>query len=166
MKLEIILSNTDRVAIIDDEYANICDGVTWCINSGGYATRTKRYGGGRKKTILMHREIMGLSLHDGIQLDHINGNRLDNRRCNLRICDKSQNNANVSKYREGTSIYKGVYRKPRYKGWYAYINKDNKRYNLGRYNTEEEAAIAYNKKAYELYGEFAKLNVIGCDINE
>lgn len=105
--------------------------------------------------IQMHQLIMGLK-----NIDHINGNGLDNRKENLRhYNNQGQNKVNSPKYnykRNPTSKYKGVY----------WSKKDNKfrascgGFYLGLFNTEKEAAIAYNNKASELYGEFAKLNVI------
>ena len=95
-------------------------------------------------------------------VDHINGNSMDNRRCNLRICTISQNTANQrkqrgcsSKYR-GVSFAKGCKKRP----WQSYIQKDGKTVSIGYFKSEVEAAEAYNKKALELFGEFARLNNI------
>lgn len=156
--MDIVLSNSNEVAIIDDEDVYRISKGTWSLNSNGYAVRTQRCGGGKKHSILMHREILGLLYGDGITIDHIDNNKLNNSKSNLRKCEHSQNVVNVGKYRSGTSRFKGVYRKPGYKKWYAYINKDSKRYHLGRFDSEIDAASAYNKAALELHGEFAVLN--------
>ena len=88
-------------------------------------------------------------------IDHIDGNKANNRLSNLRLATCSQNTCNQKKSkRKTTSQYKGVYR--RGNRWGAYCN--NKR--IGSFSTEAEAAIAYNTKAVELYGEYACLNVI------
>jgi hypothetical protein len=116
----------------------------------------------------MHRlvlsRVLGRPLQKNEQADHINQNGLDNRRQNLRIATPSQNHANKAKGRgDFSSLYKGVYiRKDRlHLGWYACVgsnkSKTPKIY-LGRYETEEEAARAYDRKAIEIYGEFASLN--------
>lgn len=96
----------------------------------------------------------------GFLVDHINGNTLDNRRSNLRFATKSQNSINSTKS-SGVSNYKGVWFRQRKKPWVAEINKDGIKYYLGSYSNEVEAALAYNKKAVELFGEFAVENVVG-----
>ena len=112
---------------------------------------------GKKKIIYMHRFIMNPE-NSKIQVDHINGNGFDNRKCNLRLCSNSQNNMNKQKRSDNTSGYKGV---SFYKGkFYAEIMKEQTPYKLGTFKTALEAAKAYNAKALELHGEFARLNEI------
>lgn len=97
------------------------------------------------------------------ELDHINGDKRDNRISNLRPCTRSQNKANSPKMNKDTaSAYKGLtyYSANKTKPWMAQIGKDSVHYYLGYFSTEDEAAAAYNAKALELYGEFANLNVI------
>lgn len=104
----------------------------------------------------------------GYYTDHINGNTFDNRRRNLRVCDPTQSAANrrVTKYGErvATSKYKGVRKRSALKDsarcWTAAVKKGDRRYHVGSFMTEIEAAKAYNQKALELFGEFAKLNII------
>lgn len=92
----------------------------------------------------------------GMVIDHINGNRLDNRSCNLRFCSKMNNSRNQKKRVDSRVQYKGVtYRRNRYE---ARIGINYKRINIGSYKTAEEAARAYDIKAKELHGEFARLN--------
>ena len=90
-------------------------------------------------------------------VDHKNGDILDNRRNNLRICSHIDNvrNRKVSK-NLGKSIYKGVQWITRDRIWLAICAKVY----IGKFKSEEEAAIAYNKKAIEMFGEFARLNII------
>jgi len=104
--------------------------------------------------------IMGRELKRTEHVDHINHNGLDNRRENLRIATPSQNHGNIKKQRGVyTSIYKGVCFESRYKlKWLASIKVGGVQMYIGRYPTEEEAARAYDKKAKELFGEFAYLN--------
>lgn len=111
-----------------------------------------------KDCVYVHRFVMNAK--KGEQIDHINGNTLDNRKRNLRFCTNSQNASNKEKQINNTSGYKGVcYDKAKNK-WKAQIAKHNKNYFIGLFDNKEQAAIAYNKKAIELHGEFARLNII------
>ena len=129
----------------------------------GYACGTFRCNG-IVKTGMMHRLIMGLpAKRNGLDVDHINGNGLDNRRCNLRICARGQNRAHCHKPVSGkTSQYKGVCWHKRSKRWYAQIGTGVSGHpvNIGTFQSEEDAARAYNAAAAERYGEFARLNIL------
>jgi hypothetical protein len=115
-----------------------------------------------RKCILIHRML--LNPPPGMLIDHKDGNPLNNTRANLRICTYEQNCYNQQLRAMNTSGYKGVYLKKSHihclKRWYAYITFQKRHRGLGYYATPEEAAIAYNKKATELFGEFANLNKI------
>lgn len=149
-----------KVALVDDEDYNWVNQKTWQaqVNHCGIFYACSGYR--REK---MHRVIMGLQKGDKRQVDHINHNGLDNRRCNLRICTNAQNCMN-GKRKGGTSKYKGVHLfKPKGK-WYAQIEiGGRKHFFLGSYSTEEDAAIAYNNAAIKYFGEFAHLNILGND---
>ena len=93
-------------------------------------------------------------------IDHINKNRADNRIINLRDITCSENGRWRGKDRDNSSGYKGVFGHPESKKWRAQIRKDKITYHIGTFETKEEAALAYNKKAIELFGEFAWLNDI------
>ena len=111
--------------------------------------------------INMHRLIMNAPVH--MEVDHIDMNGLNNQRNNLRLCTSTQNRGNLKKYLSShgqptTSKYKGViWRKDSHK-WRARIRFENKLINLGHFINEIDAARAYDKKAIELFGEFARLN--------
>ncbi len=111
---------------------------------------------------LLHNLIMK---NKDLYVDHINGNGLDNRKENLRLANSSTNQANRRKYKKINkhSEYKGVSKDItcKYKIWTSMIMKDRKCYNLGRFYAEIEAAEAYDKKAKELFGEYAYLNFPG-----
>ena len=157
---EINLSNSKRVAFIDDSDYELVSKYRWRLLTDkwnnyaiGDIVREGRH-------VSMHRLILGIK-DSKIKIDHKNGNGLDNQRHNLRIATTSQNAANKKKTdNKKTSKYKGVvYRKYDNK-WEASIINNYKYQYLGRFKTETEAALAYNKRAIELYGEFAKLNDI------
>ena len=105
----------------------------------------------------MHRVIMDAP--KGMHVDHINGNGLDNRRENLRLCTNSQNHMNRKTHRDSSSKYKGVSWNKRNSKWQAYIGSGIKRKNLGYFASESDAAKAYDIKAKECFGEFARLNL-------
>lgn len=97
----------------------------------------------------------------GLQVDHKNGNTLDCRRSNLRICTNAQNNQNKKKHRDNISGYKGVsfFRwGNRSKRWKANIFAHGKHYRMGYFHTAKEAAKAYDIMALKLHGEYASLN--------
>lgn len=99
----------------------------------------------------------------GMVVDHINGDMLDNRRENLRVCTRQQNMMNQRKRVDNTSGYKGVARhtRSRRKPFKAYIKKDGKQHHLGNFETAEAAAQAYDDAARLLHGEYARLNFPG-----
>jgi len=93
-------------------------------------------------------------------IDHINGIRSDNSLSNLRLATRQQNSFNKGKHKKATSKYKGVYWNKQMKKWKVQIGYNGKRFFLGYYKDEKKAAKIYNKKATELFGEFARLNII------
>lgn len=110
--------------------------------------------------VYLHREIM--KPPSGVFVDHINGNPLDNRRNNLRLASRSENNSNRRKTKNTTSsIYKGVSFNKKIKKWTAYISFNKKHEHLGCFNCETAAALAYDKRAKVLHGEFCNLNFGG-----
>jgi len=114
---------------------------------------------GKKKWVSLSRVV--LCAPDNMMVDHINHDTLDNRRENLRLCDNRQNQGNRNKSsRPASSKYKGVCWYKRDSLWIATMKQNRKTVNLGRFGTEEEAAIAYNKAALDFFGEFAKLNEV------
>lgn len=109
--------------------------------------------------ILMHREILGISnAGRSVLVDHIDGNGLNNRRSNIRICNSSQNMCNSRSFR-GTSKYKGV-SLHRDGKWMAKLRFNGDVFYLGLFKDEKKAALAYNREAIKRFGEFAKVNNI------
>ncbi|MFE7820556.1 HNH endonuclease [Priestia megaterium] len=148
-----------RTAIVDDEDYYRISSFNWWMNDKGYAVRSglKRKGE-PDKTIYMHHEIMDSEGKEGLRLDHINRNPLDNRKQNLRYATVSQNNINVGIRADNSSGYKGVqWYKPRRK-WLASVSCQGKKIHIGYYENKLDAAKAYNTKVLELFGEFAYLN--------
>lgn len=105
---------------------------------------------------LLHRLIMAAP--PGLDVDHRNGNGLDDRRSNLRLATRSQNLANQAIGAANKSGYKGVYRRWDDQKWAAQVKIAGKAHYLGSFEDPWDAAQAYNQKAFELFGEFARLN--------
>ncbi len=111
----------------------------------------------RRKDVSMAREILSLKNGDKRKPDHLNGNGLDNRRCNLRISDNFLNGYNCKMQKHNTSGYRGV---SKYRGgrWISYIKVGGMQIHCGYYGTPEEAAIAHDIASIKQYGENAMLN--------
>lgn len=116
------------------------------------------YKDGKRTTEEFHRVI--LNVQKGFEIDHINGDTLDNRRSNLRICTKSGNMRNRSVSINNIVGYKGVGFIKKLSKWNARIRVDNKLIYLGLFCSKEDAALAYNEAALKYWGEFARLNEI------
>lgn len=150
----MILNSTTggHEAIIDSSDYNYLSQHKWYINPNGYFY---------SRQTPLHSMIIGEK--EGYLVDHINGNKLDNRRENLRFVTPSQNMYNARKRENKTSIYKGVNKlnpKGRLKSirWSCQINYQKKRVHIGHFDTEKQAAVAYDLWAKDIAGEYAKLN--------
>ena len=145
--LKIILDG--REILIDRKDLKGIDLSNLRITDHGYVMLGDKY---------LHRLILNPSTD--MQIDHINKNKLDNRRCNLRVCTNSENQMNRGKTRANTVGVKGVYRargsiKKIYR---AQIKANKKTYYLGSFEKPDEAGAAYKKAAKQLHGEFARVN--------
>jgi len=167
MGMKYIQLTQGKKTKVDDEDFAYLNRLKWFYKKDGYASRgiwdSERKVRG---TMRMHTLILG-KVPDGLQVDHINRDTLDNRRGNLRLCTVSQNAQNRKVFRTSKSGLKGVV-DMRYskqyanakKCWRAMITLNRKRKFLGYFHTKEDAAIAYNNAAKRMYGEFAVLNKI------
>ena len=159
---EIILTQ-GQIALVDDEDFERVSQYKWhavwkLATRSYYATRTIP----NKKELSIARFIINCKDINKI-IDHRNHNTLDNQRHNLRICTYSENSQNCMKQHDCTSIYKGVYWRKDQSKWAAQINPRNIfdqifHLGLGCFESEKEAAKAYDEAAKEEFGEFANLN--------
>jgi hypothetical protein len=137
-------------ALVDDVDFDWLSQWKWSFD-GKYAHRMNK-----DKKEYMHRRIMGFPA--GLQVDHINGVKLDNQRSNLRTCDNAQNNSNRGLQSTNPSGFKGLYFAKDENVWVARLKHHGKYIYLGRYRDKLLAARAYNEAALEYHGEFAVLN--------
>lgn len=152
-----------QVALVDDEDFESLSQHKWSARwhkrtKGFYALRNSKTVAGKKHTILMHREILGLQRGDKLVVDHINHDTLDNRRKNLRACTSKDNSRNMRPRPNRSTGYKGVHWSNSHKKWRAQINVDRKVTMIGDFTTPEDAARAYDAYAVKAFGEFAYLN--------
>lgn len=159
--ISIYNKNMEKIAeaIIDKEDMNKCFPYRWGLSSKEKYVRNRQIGA-------LHNLILGRSPSGMFILpDHIDGNTLNNTKRNLQILTSSQNQIKKKLPKHNTSGYRGVYFHKDRNKWKAQIGKEIK-IHIGYYLTKEEAALAYNEKAKELFGEFAILNKIGGDLYE
>ena len=136
-----------KYVIVDEEDYDKVKSISWKYLNGRYAANSKEG--------LMHRLIMNAP--KGKLIDHINRDKLDNRKANLRFCTQQQNSFN-SAPRKGTSKYKGVSWDKKYNKWVANLMHNSKTIKIGLFDSELLAAEVYDERAKEIFGEFAYLN--------
>jgi hypothetical protein len=140
-------------AVVDSESLHLVQGYKWCVNSRGYAVRNTPRVNGKRKTIYMHRLIAGTP--QGLETDHINGNKLDNRISNLRHATTSQNQHNRGAPVTSPSGVKGVLWHSRLKKWRVRIKVQGREIHVGLFDSFETACVARQLAAERLCGEFA-----------
>ena len=139
--------------IVDSDISDAIRNAKWRLHTNGYVMT--RWNG---KTGLLHRLLLGLEpgkASSRVCVDHINGNRLDNRRSNLRLCDHSQNVSNTPKRIDNTSGVKGVCWYAKRNKWTTYVTFRGKQYYLGYYENFDEAVAVVAAARLRLHGEFA-----------
>lgn len=154
MELTTLRIKEDQI-LVDPEDLALVSQKSWYVRMDKRVF-TKILVNGHRRNLFIHRFIMNASLDE--EVDHINRDPLDNRKSNLRLCKRWQNEMNKPPRVDNLLGLKGV--QPSLKKWRARIKWQKKNINLGTFPTKEEAARAYNEKAKELYGEFAWLNPV------
>lgn len=147
-------------AIVDTEDYDGIAGVLWYLHTQGYAcNKTKSHG-----VRLMHRIVLarklGRALNRGEVVDHINHDKLDCRRSNLRLASVSQNGMNMTRPAHNVSGYKGVWWSTQKRKWKATIKLNGYDSHIGFYDDPEQAALAYDVAATQLFGNYALTNIL------
>ena len=159
----------NKYALVDDDDYERLSKFYWkvgTIKKGAYKYAVRHiYKNKTSQVIFMHRDVLGMASlklsDDKLQVDHINHNGFDNRKSNLRKCTNSQNMANTKIRSNNKSGYKGVKNNSHNPNkWEVALRFNKTNFYIGLFDDKIEAAIAYNKKAKELWGEFAYQNTI------
>lgn len=145
---EIIKMAKNKFVLVDEDDYDYLMQWNWHF-FGGYAKNAKQG--------FMHRLLMNPG---DLYVDHANGNKLDNRRANLRVCTHSQNMMNRPMSSSNSSGYKGVFFNKQCNKWMSLISANGKSNYLGLFTCKHKAALAYNEAAIKYHGEFATLNQV------
>lgn len=153
----------EKKAVIDVKDWEKLKKYTWYVTRSGKKGNYRWYASAwiKGKTIRLHRLLFNIIGNK--EVDHKNGDTLDNRRENVRVCTRQENCQNRKKLNKlCSSVYKGVTWNKRLKKWYAQIRAPDKdrQHSLGYFNSEVDAAKAYNKEAMCLFGNYARLNKV------
>ena len=143
---------------IDDEDYFVLKNKKWCLGGGGKVYAQTNVSNKileiKNSCVLMHNIILWCPKK--YEIDHKDGEPLNNQKSNLRICTRSQNQMNKSKHKDNISGFKGVRKVKNKEKWTAQISKDKKIYYLGSFNSPEAASEAFKNAAMEMHGEYAK----------
>jgi len=158
--MRIITLVRGQNVIVDADLFEELNKYRWFLANDGYARRTKEVAkiDGKRvvKAYLMHREVLGTPR--GMITDHINGNKLDNRKANLRVCTRSENAMNRSTPSHNISGYKCIHWLSREKRWCVAVTGGKKKVHVGTYKNISEAVLARDLVIQQLHGGFARLD--------
>lgn len=162
LQVKLTRKHQQRTMLIDEDDWIRFGWIPWKIlrgNGGRDYVRHKIMVDKREYVIFLHRLIVAAP--DDLYVDHINGNSLDNRKCNLRLCTSRENSRNRGVSESNcSSKYKGVTFRACSGTWEATIRTGSAQLYLGRFKSEKEAAEAYNQAAIKYHGNFVKLNIL------
>ena len=165
--MKTISLNKDKYTLVDDEDFEYLNNLKWCVSTYGYAGKSQYIKNENKKATYTYISLARFLLESygtdltNKQIDHINLNKLDNRKSNLRTATRSQNKSNTKKRKDNTSGYKGVIWSRKDKRWEAKIGVNQHKKHLGRFLDKKDAAKSYNTAATKYFREYARLNNTG-----
>lgn len=146
----LTVKGTEFLFDLDDLW--LIKGRTWYKDKDGYLASSYLFNG-KLCFLMFHREVMHAP--QGLVVDHINQNKADNRKQNLRLCSRSENNMNRPLFSSNKSGIAGVYYETGRDRWVANIMCDHRRIYIGRFKSKEEAVVARLAKEAEIFGEFS-----------
>ncbi len=148
-----------KIALVDDEDFEYLNQWKWHVNHNGYAIRqlSKKESPNIRQRLFMHHAILP---RNDLVIDHIDGNKVNNQKSNLRYASVLNNTRNQTIRKDSSCGYKGVYFSLQKNKWHARIKTSTKRLHLGFFDSSKEAAKAYNQAAIKYFGQFANLNKI------
>lgn len=152
----LALTNSDQVSQVSDDDYEDASRFSWSLDPEGYVYRDLPRNGGKKNRQFLHQFLLGVK--PGFEIDHKDGNPLNNQRENLRHATHAQNCGNSKKRTETSSRFKGVHWNKAAGKWCVQISITGRRVSLGYFVIEEDAARAYDTAALKHFGEFARLN--------
>lgn len=147
---------------IDKEYLFLIQKYKWCLNKSMVKHRGVYYFlrntkiGNKRTCVTLHREIMNCTIGDGHVVDHINGDTLDNRRSNLRICNNTENVRNQKLHKCNTSGYRGVSKNKKTGKWIVHISVNNKILHIGTFVDIKDAVKAYENASNYYYKDYGR----------
>lgn len=153
-KLIVNLSNSEAKAIVDSSDGDLIKKYNWFLDKASGYVKRSYWDGKMNRQVRLHREVMGAN--NGQFVDHINGNRLDNRRCNLRFCTIMQNTANAKQYSNNTTGHKGVWWAKNRNKYVAGIGYNNRQIHLGIFENIEDAIATRIEAEKKYFGEFRR----------
>ena len=164
LKMKEIKISRGLTTVVDDSDYERLSKIKWSASPDKrtvYVIGHGRDDSGSRITIRMHREILNLK-DSKIQVDHIDGNGLNNQKCNLRLCSPVENSRNSRGHRGSLSKYTGVTYsgRPNHKKWIAQIMIDRRNIHISMHNTEIEAAIARDRFVLDNNLQFYRLNIL------
>lgn len=155
--MRIIPLTQGQMAQVDDEDFERFSKYRWRALRTSNTFYAVRWGSEPNHHIMMHHEVLGESPGSGYEVDHRDGSGVNNQQLNLRWVTNKQNQMNRRSF-IGTSQYKGVCWNKASRKWQTQIRVNSRLKYLGRFDSEEDAARAYDAAALEHFGEFARLN--------
>jgi len=167
-KIYLSGKDKDRYCLVDDDDYNVLSKHKWYLSRKGYAIRNRKYRNGIKDSLPIQMHKMVTKTSNDLTVDHINCNKLDNRKQNLRLISNTENIRRRGAQRNSGTGYKGVYlskNKELAKNtirYNVYIRVNKKLIFVGYFKDKDEAALAYNKAAKKYHGEYAYQNIICC----
>lgn len=157
MNIKFIELTRNQYALVDEQDYQSVSANKWAFTSWGYAARNgpRQAGTSKQEKIYMHRLL--ICAPKGMEVDHINGDKIDNRRNNLRICNRDQNAKNSGLSKKNKSGHIGVVfeKQGGYERWAAFISIDNKLCRIGSFLNKQEAIEARIKAEKKHYGEYS-----------